>query len=107
MADKDIIIIENEVIKLDHNVSTQLAYMEREVKRMKELEENIKSAILKEMEARGIYKIDTPDVTITYVAPSERETFDSKTFKVENAKLYHQYLKTSEVKSSVRIKVKE
>ncbi len=107
MADKDLIIIENEVIKLDHNVSTQLAYMEREVKRMKELEENIKSAILKEMEARGIYKIDTPDVTITYIAPSERETFDSKAFRYDHAQLYHQYLKTSEVKSSVRIKVKE
>lgn len=106
MADNELIVIENEEVKLNQNVSAQLAYMESEMKRMKEFEENIKSAILKEMEARGIYKIDTPDVTITYIAPSERETFDSKTFKVENAKLYHQYLKTSEVKSSVRIKVK-
>lgn len=107
MADKDLIIIENEEVKLNNNVSTQLAYMEREVKRMKELEENIKSAILKEMEARGIYKIDTPDVTITYIAPSERDTFDSKAFKMDNPKMYHQYIKTTEVKSSVRIKVKE
>ena len=106
MAENELIVINGNDVTLNQNVSQQLATIESTVKKMKEIEEEIKARILMEMEARGIYKIDTPDVTITYIAPSERDTFDSKAFKMDNPKMYHQYLKTSEVKSSVRIKVK-
>lgn len=106
MNDNEMIVINGNEISLNQNVSQQLATIESTVKKMKEIEEEIKARILMEMEARGIYKIDTPDVTITYVGASERDTFDSKAFKMDNPKMYHQYVKTSEVKSSVRIKVK-
>lgn len=106
MNDNEMIVINGNEISLKQNVSQQLAHIESTVKRMKEMEEEIKANILKEMESRGIYKIDTPDLTITYIAPSERDTFDSKAFKMDNPKMYHQYIKTTEVKSSVRIKVK-
>lgn len=106
MNDNEMIVVNGNEISLNQNVSQQLATIESTVKKMKEIEEEIKARILMEMESRGIYKIDTPDLTITYIAPSERDTFDSKAFKMDNPKMYHQYVKTSEVKSSVRIKVK-
>lgn len=106
MNDNEMIVINGNEISLKQNVSQQLATIESTVKKLKEIEEEIKARILMEMEARGIYKIETPDVTITYIAPSERDAFDSKAFKMDNPKMYHQYVKTTEVKSSVRIKVK-
>ena len=58
------------------------------------------------MEANNVLKIDNDNLTITYIAPTERETFDSKTFREEHEDLYDAYVKFNPVKSSVRIKVK-
>ena len=59
-----------------------------------------------EMEKRGILNLDLGNVSITYVAPTKRKTFDSTRFKAEHADLYGQYQKESDVKSSIRIKLK-
>ena len=45
-------------------------------------------------------------MTITYIAPTTRETFDSKAFRAKNPKLYDEYVKIGAVASSVRIKLK-
>ena len=58
------------------------------------------------MENKNILKLETDDLTITYIAPAERETFDSKRFREENSDLYDEYVKFSPVKSSIRVKVK-
>ena len=42
---------------------------------------------------------------ISYVASSERETFDSKKLRENNPDLYDEYVKFTPVKSSIRIKV--
>ena len=54
----------------------------------------------------NIIKIDTPELSITYVAETSKETFDTKSFKAENPDLYDSYVKMSTVKSSLRLKVK-
>ena len=71
-----------------------------------EKEEELKQNILTEMENKNILKLETDDLTITYIAPAERETFDSKKFREENSDLYDEYVKFSPVKSSIRVKVK-
>ena len=58
------------------------------------------------MESKGIIKVETEEITISYIAPTDRETFDSKRFKADHADLFDEYVKMSPVKSSVRIKVK-
>ena len=63
--------------------------------------------ILAEMEDKGILSIDTEDLHISYVAPCDRERFDTKTFKAENPLIYDEYVTMSHVRSSVRIKVKD
>ena len=61
---------------------------------------------MREMEQKGVVKLDNDVVTITYIAPTDRETFDSKKFKEEQPDMYDEYVKISPVKASVRIKVK-
>lgn len=62
---------------------------------------------LEEMfEAYGVDKWQTDAFTITRVKGSTRETFDSKRFKEDNPELYTEYVRTSEVKPSIRIKLK-
>lgn len=102
----ELIKIENEIAILDEGVSQKIADFERQVKLIKEQEDSLKQAILDEMEKNQILKLDTPDLLISYVASSDRETFDSKAFKEAHQDLYDEYVKMTPVKSSIRIKVK-
>lgn len=88
-------------------VQNQIVEFEKQAKAVKEAQEKLKEAILKEMEEKGIIKLDSEELTITYVAPTYSERFDSKALKADNEELYNKYIKLSKVKSSVRIKVKE
>ena len=96
--------IETSVI-LDEKIENELVLFERQVKTIKEQEEQLKQKILEEMENKGILQIKTDNLTISYVAPTIRETFDSKKFKEEHPRQYDKYIKVSDVKSSIRIKV--
>lgn len=91
---------------LDKNISEKIAEYERQLKNLKEQEDNLKLAILNEMEEKKLLKVETDDLSITYIAPTDRETFDSKAFKTEHQDLYDEYVKMTPVKSSIRIKVK-
>lgn len=102
----ELIKVENEIGILDTEVSKKVAEFEKAIKEIKEKEEELKQNILSEMESKNILKLETDDLTITYIAPSERETFDSKKFREENSDLYDEYVKFSPVKSSIRVKVK-
>lgn len=102
----ELIKVENEIGILDTEVSKKVAEFEKALKEIKEKEEELKQNILSEMESKNILKLETDDLTITYIAPAERETFDSKKFREENSDLYDEYIKFSPVKSSIRIKVK-
>lgn len=102
----ELIKIENGLSLLDPKASKQIADFEKTVKEIKEKEDKLKEAIKAEMEAKGILKLDTPELAISYVAPTYRETFDSKALKVDDETLYNKYVKISNVSSSVRIKVK-
>lgn len=102
----ELIKVENGVVVLSDFTSKQLASLEMQIKELKQVQEEIKAEIQREMEEQNIIKLDTPDVSITYVQPSDRETFDTAKFKKEHADIYDEYVKMSPVKASVRIKVK-
>ncbi len=114
--DELIVVIPNEydekgeicevIYELDKSVSNKIAEFERQIKAIKEKEDELKQAILEEMEKKNIIKIDTEDLLISYVAPTTRETLDSKTFKNDMPEIYDEYVKITPVKSSIRIKLK-
>ena len=106
---KDMIKIENGISLLNAEVSKMIAEFEKQMKFIKDQEDQLKEAIKAEMEARCIFKVEdeTNGMTISYIAPTMRETFDAKKFKADKPDLYDEYVKFTNVKSSIRIKLKE
>lgn len=103
----ELIKIENNLPLLDAETARIIAQFERAIKNIKEQEDALKTAILDEMERKGIVKIETEEMTISYVASYDKENFKSKEFKKDHADLYDEYVKMSPVKASVRIKLNE
>lgn len=102
----DLIKIENNTVLLNPETSKQIASFEKAIKELQEKEKALKESILDEMQKKNIIKVDTEDITITYVAETYKETFDSKLFKEQNPDLYDAFVRISPVKASLRIKVK-
>jgi len=102
----ELIKVDGGTALLDPQISAKIAEFERQAKQIKDQEEELKNAILKEMESKNILSIETDDLKITYVAPSYREKFDTGKFKVDHPETYDSYVKISPVKSSVRVKVR-
>lgn len=103
-----IIRVENGVSILDAEVSKKIAEFEKKLKALKEQEDELKKAILEEMEKQGIVKLEDEinGLSINYIAETYRESFDSKKFRDEHPDMYDDYIRMTSVKSSIRIKVK-
>lgn len=99
-----LITIEGGIAVLDANIVAQIVSFEQQAKSVKAAEDALKNAILSEMEAQGISKIQTPEMTISYVAPYDKEQFDTKAFRKDHSELYDDYVRMTPVKASIRIK---
>lgn len=102
----EIIKIEENVALLSEEVTAKIVEFEKQIKLIKEEEDKLKQTILSEMEKNNIIKLESENLTISYVAPYDRESFDSKAFKEVHQDLYDEYVKMTPVSSSIRIKVK-
>lgn len=80
-----------------------LCNLNRRIKELTEEYSAIQSEILQKMAENGDKSFDTGDILFTVVAPSVRETFDSKRFKAEHSELFGQYTKTSKTKESLKL----
>lgn len=100
---KDVLTTANEkaiaVVRDLSDVLVEIAELEAKRDAMKKGLEDM-------FEQFGVEKWQTDAFTITRVKGSTRETFDSKKFKEDNPELYTEYVRTSEVKPSIRIKLK-
>ena len=101
----ELIVLEGNTALLRPAVAEHLAEFERMAKTIKAKQDELKQKILEEMESKGIVSIKTPELTISYVAPTTRETFDSKAFRKDHPDLYDEYVGISMVRSSIRMKV--
>jgi hypothetical protein len=72
-------------------------------KKKNELLEGLKNA----MESQKIKSLDYRSISITYVAPTKRATFDKKKFEAEHPEMKGKYEKESDVKASIRIRLHE
>lgn len=103
----------NSLIKLDNGGYTlvqdaidSIVAIETQVKALKEAQERYKEILFNAMEEVGLKDLDTPELKITRKLATTKETFDSKTFREEHPDLYDEYVKISDVKGSITIKVK-
>jgi len=89
-----------------YDVQQYLAMLEADVKKKTEELKTIKDGLCKLMLDKSIKRFTTPVMQLTTVTPAPKQTFDSKKFKDDYPELYDKYLKTSEVKPSIRITFK-
>ena len=102
----EMIIVENGNAVITKKVLEQIAYIDTQIKFYDAEYKNLKEQLKEKMEEAGIVKIEMPDVDITYVGPTQRESLDSKALRAEEPEIYNKFIKKSDVKSSIRIKVK-
>ena len=98
--DTEIAVIQKQIIEATASLQVTLDNL---LQKDRELRDAIRVA----MDATGTKKFENEQISITYIAPSIRSTFDSTRFKAEHPDTYTEYLKESKVSASVRIKVKE
>lgn len=91
---------------LNQITSIRIADFETKIKELKKQEDELKTAILEEMKSKGLVKIETDELAISYVDSFDKEKFDNKKLKEDYPNLYDQYVSMSTVKPSIRIKVK-
>lgn len=95
-------------------VLTELAQVEALIKsieeRKKEAEARaveLRTEIMKAMEENGVTSFENDKIKLTYVAPTTRVGINTVKLKKDLPSIYEQYTKTSEVKASLRITLKE
>ena len=85
-----------------------LAYIMTTIKEAEQLANQHKETLLAWMEAHGVLNIKGEGFTVSYVSPTTRKTFDTKKAQADFPALKdEQYYKTSAVKSSVKITLKQ
>lgn len=92
--------------ELTANAIDTIYSIESEMKHLKNVYEMYKKALLESMEKYGLTKIETPYFTVTYVDPHTSVKFDSKRFKKEHPDIAEEYENVSEVRGSVRVRLK-
>lgn len=98
---------EKQFLKELYDAEKVIAYYENEKKLAEENRNKVRDKIIEIMKAQGITKFENDSISITYIAPTDAETFDSKRFKEENPNTYQEYVKITHKKESVRITLKE
>ena len=100
---KSMVKLENGEYGLVSDAINTIVEIEKQIKDLKALQDSYKENLLKEMEENNVLKVDTEKLLISYVAPSTRETLDSKKLKEEEPELAKKFTKTSNVSASVRL----
>jgi len=85
----------------------KLYALELRYQKLSQRREELKEKLLELFEANDIKKFENDDLTITYVAATTQERFDSGKFKKDYPTIYKEYMKVIPVKASIRIKLKE
>jgi hypothetical protein len=104
---KDLVRLDNGEYGLANDVIVTIMAIEKEIKKLKELQDSYKEQLLKDMEEYEVLKIDIPELTITRKMPTTRESLDTKLLRAEQPDIYDEYVRISDVKGSITIKVKE
>lgn len=102
----ELLVNENGEYGLVADAVNTILVVEKEIKILKEKQDEYKEILLKAMEDNEILKLDIPELTITRKAPTTRESLDTKQLRAEMPEIYDEYVRISDVKGSITIKVK-
>lgn len=88
------------------NLLSNIEKAEAQYKKIGEERDRFKAELLKIMEEHGVEKWENDVVSVTYIVPGIRSSVDSKKLLKDYPEVYSEVIKTSNVKSSIRIKLK-
>lgn len=89
-----------------YEVEKVIAYFESQKKEWEEKSIAMRESIVSVMKEKGINKFENEKIMITYIAPTIAKTLDTAKLKTEKPEIYNVYLKDTEKKEQVRIKLK-
>ncbi|MCR8969298.1 hypothetical protein [Facklamia sp. 7083-14-GEN3] len=92
--------------KQDLAIVTEFYELERQIKLAKERQSLLRADLVDIMEDYNVKKWENEYFNITYVEPTTRESIDSTKLKKELPDVAEKYKKVSNVKASVRVKIK-
>ncbi|MGL5153117.1 MAG: hypothetical protein ACRC7N_21360 [Clostridium sp.] len=88
------------------NLLSNIEKAEAEYKKLGEQRDKFKSELLELMEVHQVEKWENEVVTVSYIKPGVRSSVDSKKLLKDYPDVYGDVVKNSNVKSSIRIKLK-
>ena len=88
------------------DVEGYIVTLEKLIKEKTEEMDTLKDGLCKLMEQYNIKSYSSQHLQLTRVLPKARQSFDTTRFKKYHKDLYEEYIKTSQVKSSIRITIK-
>lgn len=88
-------------------IETLIKHIEEQKKQAEAQAQELRAAIMEAMEENGVTSFENDNIKITYVAPTTRTAIDSTRLKKEMPEIAEKYAKTSQVKASLRITLKE
>lgn len=87
-------------------VEKEIAHIEEQAKQLKAKSDELRAGLLRVFEENNVKKYDGEFLTITRKEASTREDFDKKAFQQKHPDIYAQFIKKTNIKSSLLIKVK-
>ena len=88
-------------------IMKQISAINKQKKELEDKEKEVRTALEAAMGQFGIKSFENDILKVTYVAPTTKTTIDSNALKADKPEIYKKYSKTSPVKASVRISVKD
>lgn len=104
---KKLATTEEEMLQRASELEQSIINLELQVKEYKAKQDMVKESLMVLMDERGITKLETDNICITRKADSTRESVDSKALKEKFADVYNEVKKTTKVKGSIIIKLKQ
>jgi len=87
------------------SVNKTIVDFENQLKKLKQIKENLNAELLKNMQVNDIWKIVLGDTIITRTKASERCVVDTKRLKEEMPDIAKMYEKITPIEESIRIKI--
>ena len=105
MVKNSLVGVDSELAEL-YETEKLIQAIEQQKKDIEETAKEMRSAIIEKMKEQGLTKFENEKIMITYIAPTIAKTLDTAKLKTEKPEVYNAYLKDTEKKEQVRIKLK-
>lgn len=103
----ELVTIKNNEIEIQKEAVEKLRNFQKLKLQMDLIEKEIKEGVKQAMETLGKKSFAIEGLAVTYKAPTTRKSLDSKKLKEELPDIYEEYLKESNVSSSVTLTISE